>query len=96
MLLKNQIIDKGSINISQFPNVFDTFFVDIGLAVNDIFCFSRALGSILGILMCIFGIIAMVGGKSLGVKSGGKFLAFGVILLVICGVDYGLIYFKIF
>ena len=80
--------------IFQFPDLLEVFFNELPSTFGDLLNFVRAFGSMLGLLLGVFGIICLLGKKTIN-KNGAKFLIFAGILLIVCGPDYGLHYFKI-
>jgi len=78
----------------QVPDLLEVFFSEFPSSFGDLLNFVRAFGSMLGLLLGIFGIICLLG-KNYIKMNGAKFLIFAGILLLVCGPDYGLHYFKI-
>ena len=80
--------------IFQFPDLLEVFFNELPNTFGDLLNFVRAFGSMLGLLLGVFGIVCLLG-KNYFKMNGAKFLIFAGILLIVCGPDYGLLYFKI-
>ncbi len=78
----------------QFPDLLEVFFNELPNTFGDLLNFVRAFGSMLGLLLGVFGIICLLGKKTIKM-NGAKFLIFAGILLIVCGPDYGLHYFNI-
>jgi len=78
----------------QVPDLLEVFFNELPGSFGGLLNFVRAFGSMLGLLLGIFGIICLLG-KNYIKMNGAKFLIFAGILLLVCGPDYGLHYFKI-
>jgi len=57
--------------------------------------FIRALGSILGILGFIIGLLMLVSGGRAYKKTGVKLVLICLVLLFVCGPDTGIKYFRI-
>ncbi len=80
--------------IFQFPDLLEVFFNQLPNTFRDLLDFARAFGSMLGLLLGVFGIVCLLG-KNYFKMNGAKFLIFAGILLIVCGPDYGLHYFNI-
>jgi len=80
--------------IFQFPDLLEVFFNELPNTFGDLLDFARAFGSMVGLLLGVFGIVCLLG-KNYFKMNGAKFLIFAGILLIVCGPDYGLHYFKI-
>ncbi len=80
--------------IFLIPDVLEVFFKELPNSLKEVLDFVRAFGSILGLILGVFGIICLLG-KDYLKMNGVKFLIFAGILLIVCGPDYGLYYFKI-
>jgi len=80
--------------IFQFPDLLEVFFNELPNTFGDLLNFGRAFGSMLGLILGVFGIVCLLG-KNYFKMNGAKFVIFAGILLIVCGPDYGLQYFKI-
>ncbi len=80
--------------IFQFPDLLEVFFNKLPNTFGDLLNFVRAFGSMLGLILGVFGIVYLLG-KNYFKMNGAKFLIFAGILLIVCGPDYGLHYFRI-
>ncbi len=76
------------------PDLLEVFFNELPNTFGDLLNFVRVFGSMLGLLLGVFGIVCLLG-KNYIRMNGAKFLIFAGILLIVCGQDYGLHYFKI-
>ena len=78
----------------QIPDLIGIFFNEFPNAFGDLLNFARALGSMLGLILGVFGIICLLGEKHIRL-NGIKFLIFAGVLLIVCDPSYGLYYFNI-
>lgn len=80
--------------VLQFPDLGDIFLNQLPATLGSLLDFIRALGSLLGILGLIISIIMFFGRDYIG-GNPAKILAISVILLIICGPDSGIRYFRL-
>lgn len=80
--------------VLQFPDLGDIFLNQLPATLGNLLDFIRALGSLLGILGLIISIIMFFGRDYIG-GNPTKILAISVILLIICGPDSGIRYFRL-
>ncbi len=76
------------------PDLLEVFFNELPNTFVDLLNFMRVFGSMLHLLLGVFGIVCLLG-KNYFKMNGAKFLIFAGILLIVCGPDYGQHYFKI-
>ena len=76
------------------PDLLEVFFNELPSTFGDLLDFVRAFGSVLGLILGIFGIICLLG-RNYFKTNGIKFIIFAGILLLVCSPDFGLRYFNI-
>ncbi len=76
------------------PDLLEVYINELPSTFGELLDFARAFGSVLGLLLGIFGIICLLG-RNYFKMNGIKFIIFAGILLLVCGPDFGLHYFNI-